>query len=166
MGSSINSAYVERHGLDTRKAAVPIPVYNTNGTRNQGGNITNFVELKLTIRGHTEWIDLTVTNLGKKDIYLGHDWLKRHNPAINWKTGSIIFGRCQCSGNALKLPDADPDDCWDEELEDSNTILAICMEEELTIHTLHHANNLAAAANADKPKKTFEKMVPPHYQSF
>ncbi len=31
---------------------------------------------------------------------------------------------------------------------------------------VHHANNLAAAANADKPKKTFEEMVPEEYQSF
>ncbi|SJL06602.1 uncharacterized protein ARMOST_09944 [Armillaria ostoyae] len=32
------------------------------------------------------------------------------------------------------------------------------MEEELVICTVHHANDLAAAANAEKPKKTFEEM--------
>ncbi len=31
---------------------------------------------------------------------------------------------------------------------------------------MHHANELAAAANADKPKKTFKEMVPSHYHSF
>ncbi len=40
------------------------------------------------------------------------------------------------------------------------------MEEELVIHTMHHANKLAAAANVEKPKKTFEEMVPAHYHSF
>ncbi len=40
------------------------------------------------------------------------------------------------------------------------------MEEELVIHTMHHANDLTAAANAEKPKKTFEEMVPEHYHSF
>ncbi|SJL18332.1 uncharacterized protein ARMOST_21918 [Armillaria ostoyae] len=40
------------------------------------------------------------------------------------------------------------------------------MEEELVIQAVHHANDLAAAANVDKPKKTFEEMVPPEYQSF
>ncbi len=166
MGSSINSTYVQKHGLDTRKAMVSIPIYNADGTRNAGGNITEFIELKLTIGGHSERIDLMVTNLGKKDIYLGHDWLKQHNPAINWKTGSIIFQRCQCSRNILELPDADPDDRWDEELEEGNTILTVRMKEELMIRALHHANNLAAATSADKPKKTYEEMVPPHYQSF
>ncbi len=40
------------------------------------------------------------------------------------------------------------------------------MDEELIIHGVHHANELAAAANADKLKKTFEEMVPEHYCSF
>ncbi len=40
------------------------------------------------------------------------------------------------------------------------------MEEELVIRAMHHANDLAAKANADKPKKTFEEMVPEHYHSF
>ncbi len=45
-GSAINQAYIIEHGLDTRKALIPIPVYNTDGTRNQGGDITEFVELR------------------------------------------------------------------------------------------------------------------------
>ncbi len=40
------------------------------------------------------------------------------------------------------------------------------MEEELVIHVMHHANDLAAKANANKPKKTFKEMVPEHYHSF
>ncbi len=40
------------------------------------------------------------------------------------------------------------------------------MEEELVIHAMHHANELAAATNAEKPKKTFKEMVPTHYHSF
>ncbi len=40
------------------------------------------------------------------------------------------------------------------------------MGEELIIRSIHHANELAAAANADKPKKMFEEMVPEDYRSF
>ncbi len=40
------------------------------------------------------------------------------------------------------------------------------MEEELVVRAMHHANELAAAANAEKPKKTFEEMVPNHYHTF
>ncbi len=130
------------------------------------GDITEFVELRMTIGGHSEHIDLAVTELGKKDVYLGHDWLKRHNPSVNWKTSTIIFGQCQCIKNHLEHPDADPNDRWDEELEEGDTILAVKTEEELIIRAVHHANELAVVANTDKLKKTFEEMVPPHYHSF
>ncbi len=40
------------------------------------------------------------------------------------------------------------------------------MEEELIIHAMHHANDLAAAAHVEKPKKTFEELMPEQYQSF
>ncbi len=152
-GSAINQTYVKKHNLDTKKVLIPIPVYNADGTRNQGGDITEFMELSMTIGDHHERIDLAVTNLGKKDIYLRHDWRKCHNPSVNWEHGTLIFGRCHCMGEQLILPDSDSDDCWDEELEEGDTILAMRMDEELIIRSVHHANELAAAANADKPKK-------------
>ncbi len=34
------------------------------------------------------------------------------------------------------------------------------MEEELILRSMHHANDLAVAANTEKPKKTFEELVP------
>ncbi len=40
------------------------------------------------------------------------------------------------------------------------------MEEEVAIRAVHHANDLAAAAHAEKPKRTFEEMVPEDYRSF
>ncbi|SJL00960.1 uncharacterized protein ARMOST_04273 [Armillaria ostoyae] len=164
--SAINRAFVRKHQLDTVKTAVPIIVYNADGTRNQAGDITEYVEMRMSISNHVERIDFAVTDLGPKDLYLGHDWLKRHNPVINWETGTVIFGRCQCVKNPFPLPDADPDDPWDEELEDGDVILAVNMEEEIVIRAVHHANDLAAAANAEKPPKTFEEMVPPDYRSF
>ncbi|SJL01348.1 uncharacterized protein ARMOST_04668 [Armillaria ostoyae] len=164
--SSINRAFVQKHRLDMRKTAVPITVYNANSTCNKAGNITEFVEFQMTIGNHSERINFAVTNLGTKDLYLGHDWLKCHNPVINWKMGTILFRHCQCIKNLFPLPDTDPDDQWDEELEEGKTILAVNMEEELVIRAVHHANDLATATNADKPKKTFEEMVPPDYRSF
>ncbi|SJL04343.1 uncharacterized protein ARMOST_07709 [Armillaria ostoyae] len=164
--SAINRAFVRKNQLDTVKTAIPIVVYNADGTRNQAGDITEYVEMRMTIGNHVERIDFAVTDLGPKDLYLGHDWLKRHNPVINWETGVVIFRRCQCVKNPFPLPDADPDDRWDEELEDGDVILAVNMEEELVIRAVHHANDLAAAAHADKPQKTFEEMVPSDYCSF
>ncbi len=36
--------------------------------------------------------DLAITDLKDHDVFLGHDWLVRHNPLINWQTGKMIFG--------------------------------------------------------------------------
>ncbi|SJL15094.1 uncharacterized protein ARMOST_18576 [Armillaria ostoyae] len=163
-GSSIHHDVVKKYGIPVQKTASPIPVYNADGSRNKAGEITTYAELRLKIGGHSERIDLAVTDLGSKEIFLGHDWLVRHNPSINWATGSVTFTRCQCAGNRFVLPDADPDDEW--ELEEGETILAIDFEEAIEIRAVHKANELAAKANEEKEKKTFEQMVPESYRDF
>ncbi|SJL16280.1 uncharacterized protein ARMOST_19800 [Armillaria ostoyae] len=163
-GSSIHHDVIKKYGIPVQKTASPIPVYNADGSRNKAGEITTYAELRLKIGGHSERIDLAVTDLGSKEIFLGHDWLVRHNPSINWATGSVTFTRCQCAGNRFVLPDADPDDEW--ELEEGETILAIDFEEAIEIRAVHKANELAAKANEEKEKKTFEQMVPESYRDF
>ncbi len=118
-----------------------------------------YTKIHLTIRDHAERIDLAITELGDKQIFLGHNWLVQHNPIINWKTGGLTFAWCQCCKTPFILPDADPEEKWDEELEEGETILAIDFMQAILIHA-HHANDLAAKANADKKSKTFEEMVP------
>ncbi len=90
--SAINRAFVEKHNIPTRVTAVPITIYNADRSKNSSGQITAFAELCLTIGDHTERINLAITNLKDRDIFLGHDWLVRHNPLINWQTGKMIFG--------------------------------------------------------------------------
>ena len=60
-----------------------IPVYNADGTLNKNGSIKEFTTLQITIDNHSERIDLAVTDLGDTDLFLGHDWLKIHNPSID-----------------------------------------------------------------------------------
>ncbi len=38
--SAINREFIKKHNIPTYATAAPIPVYNANGTRNQGGSIT------------------------------------------------------------------------------------------------------------------------------
>ncbi len=78
--SAINKRFVDEHRLETRKTAVPIPVYNADGTRNAGRDITEFAEVRMTIGGHMERINLAITNLGKRDVYLGHDLAEASQP--------------------------------------------------------------------------------------
>ncbi len=112
-----------------------------------------------------EWIDLVITELGDQQIFLGHDWLARHNPFVNWKTGKLTFAQCQCHKTPFVLPDADPNDKWDRELEEGETILAIDFMQAILIRA-HHANDLATNANAEKKTKMFEEMVPDWCRDF
>ncbi len=146
---------------------MPITVYNADRSKKSSGQITAFAELQIKIGDHTECIDLAVTNLKDCNIFLRHDWLAQYNLAINWKTGKITFARCHCQHIPIALPDADPYDKWDEELEEGDTILTISFEEAIRIRAMRHvANDLAAQANAEKKVKTFKEMVPKWCRDF
>ncbi len=156
--STINRAFVKKHNIPTHATAAPIPVYNADRTRNQGGLITQYTEIRLIVGDHAERIDLVITELSDRQIFLGHDWLARHNPIINWKSGGLTFAWCQCRKSLFMLPDVDPDDKWDEELEEGETILAIDFTQAILI-CAHHANDFAAKASEGKEAKMFKEMV-------
>ncbi len=163
--SAINRAFVKKHNILTHATTAPIPVYNADGTRNQGGSITQYAEIRLIVGDHAERIDLAITELGDRQIFLGHDWLARHNPIINWKSGGLMFAQCQCWKTPFMLPDADPDDKWDKELEEGETILTIDFTQAILIRA-HHVNDLATKASEGKEAKTFEEMVPEWCRDF
>ena len=45
--------------------------------------------LEVKINRHKEYIEVVVTDLNGIDMFLGHDWLVKHNPEVNWKEGKI-----------------------------------------------------------------------------
>ena len=75
-GSCIDREFVQQHGFVTRQLPLPVLVYNADGTINNGGSITEVVELRIAIQDHAEKIELTVTTLDSADIFLGFEWLK------------------------------------------------------------------------------------------
>ena len=71
-----------------------MPVYNADGTLNANGSIEGYTQLQEFIEDHSEQIELAVTNLGNTDIFLGLDWLRFHNPLIDWSHSTVVFDRC------------------------------------------------------------------------
>ena len=111
VGSCVDRDFVERHKLPIEKTAIPIPVYNADGTINKDGSIRGFVTLRLKIKDHAELVRLAVTKIETAEIFLGHDWLKDHNPSINWTDNTLVFDRCPKScGYLEKLLGPDFDD--------------------------------------------------------
>ena len=57
-----------------------------------------FAELRMIIQDHVERIQFVVTDLGEQDVFIGYEWLKKHNPDVDWQKETLYFSRC-------------PDDC-------------------------------------------------------
>ena len=50
--------------------------------------------LEIEINGHKKQLEAAVTDLNGTYMFLGHDWLVKYNPEINWKSRTIKFTRC------------------------------------------------------------------------
>ena len=97
--------------LRSKKLKVPTPVYNADGTLNQLGKITDYVEVRMTIMDHSEKMALAVTKLGNPELFLGLDWLRNHNPSIDWTECRLSFDRCpDACGYTANLGDIEADE--------------------------------------------------------
>ena len=67
-------------------------VFNVDGTKN--GKVTKFTLLEVEINGHKKRIDAVITVLNSMDIFLGYNWLVKHNPEVDWNKRTIKFTRC------------------------------------------------------------------------
>jgi hypothetical protein len=115
------------------------------------------VELILRYKNHSEKAFFAVTSLGKQKIIMGHSWLQKHNPDIDWVTGDVKMSCCsgrRCSGcrdeireerrtrkiEARRLstcsegdlpaliPDDEDNDEVDSEIEDGDRIFVTALE--------------------------------------
>ena len=90
-GLYVDTEFVRQQKFNTTLLQTSIPVYNVNGTRNNAGSIKETVDFIMDVQGHKERATFAVTGLGNKKIIIGENWLKKHNPEINWITGDIKF---------------------------------------------------------------------------
>jgi len=90
--TGIDEQLVKKKKIQTKAIDFSFEVFNADGTKN--GEVTKVVPLEIEINGHKETLEATVTDLAGTDMFLGHDWLVKHNPEVNWKNGTIKFTRC------------------------------------------------------------------------
>jgi len=83
-GELIDRHYAKSCRFNLLKLSKPIPVYNVDGTLNEAGDITEVVDFILHYKNHSERTLFAVSNLGKQKMILGHSWLRKHNPEIDW----------------------------------------------------------------------------------
>ena len=89
--TTIDKRFAKEKGLKTYKLPVPILVYNVDRSINSAGSIREFTIIEMRIGDHSEQIAMAMSNLSTHPIFLGYDWLKKHNPQINWKVKTLQF---------------------------------------------------------------------------
>jgi len=90
--TGIDKQLVKNRRIQTKKIDFSFEVFNADGTKN--GEVTKVMSLEIEINGYKETLEAAVTDLDGMDMFLGHDWLVKHNPEINWKNRTIKFTRC------------------------------------------------------------------------
>jgi len=88
----IDKQLVKDKRIQTRPINFSFEVFNTDRTKN--GEVAKVAPLEVKINRHKEQLEATVTDLNSTDMFLGHDWLVKHNPEVNWKNGTIKFTKC------------------------------------------------------------------------
>jgi len=98
--SFIDRDFVRSKGMNTRTLSRNIPVFNVDSSPNEAGQISEVVDVVLRYKTHSERMLLAVSGLGKQSLILGYDWLKDHNPKIDWEKGEVKMTRCllRCEG--------------------------------------------------------------------
>ena len=74
---------VKEKGISTQSLPKPFNIYNSDGSRNGEKTIREFVPLEINSNGHIEQIDAVVSEIKETDLFLGHDWLVKHNPEVD-----------------------------------------------------------------------------------
>ena len=88
----IDKQLVKDKRIQTRPINFSFEVFNANRIRN--GEVTKVALLEIKINKYKEQLEAIVTDLNRINIFLGHNWLVKHNPEVNWKNEMIKFTRC------------------------------------------------------------------------
>ncbi len=139
----------------------PIKIWNIDGTHNQDGAISHFMDLQVHMGAETKVLRFLITNLGKDEVILGYPWLTAFEPIIHWKDATLDKVCQPVVISSIKPEETQvvattTEEEWEEinrDEEEPGTIL-----QKTTI-----ASELAQKA-MDKTKKTFEQMVPEEYR--
>lgn len=107
----ISRRFIRENRVATQKLKHPILLFSIDGTENRDGSITELALLQMKIRDHMEKVAFSVTDIGPEDLIIGLDWLRKHDPDINWETGLLKLSRCTdcCRAHTKMILKKDPE---------------------------------------------------------
>ena len=90
--TGIDKQLVKDKRIQTKRINFSFEVFNADGMKNR--EVTKVAPLEIEINSHKEKLEAVVMDLDRTDMFLGYNWLVKHNPEVNWKNGTIKFTRC------------------------------------------------------------------------
>ena len=90
--TGIDKQLVKDRRIQTKLINFLFEVFNTDRIKN--GEVTKVAPLEIEINEHKEILEAVVMDLNGMDMFLGHNWLVKHNPEVNWKNSTIRSTRC------------------------------------------------------------------------
>jgi hypothetical protein len=98
-GIIIDQDFATGNKLTLQNLVHPLPVKNIDRTLNKRGSIKYTMIQQIRIKTpnghfHEETAEHYVTTLADHDIIFGMDWLRAHNPEVNWILPQVSFTRC------------------------------------------------------------------------
>jgi hypothetical protein len=89
----IDQETIKKLKLGSKKLSEPVWLRNIDGTYNQSGSVTHFIDLLVNWGGRKIMQWFYVTNPGSDRIILGYPWLCTFNPDINWPNYKLVGPR-------------------------------------------------------------------------
>ncbi len=75
------------------------------------GSVTKIPDpLTVSVSHHLESMAFHLISSPELPLILGHPWLTRHNPHINWSSGEVLSWGSLCQDSCLKSPRIIPED--------------------------------------------------------
>ena len=90
----IHPRFVQENKIRTHRLAQPIALFNIDGTPNGIGHIEKVSMVEMVIGDHREKAVFTMADIGPEDVIIGIDWLRKHNPEVDWEQGTLRLSRC------------------------------------------------------------------------
>ena len=88
----IDEQLVKKKRIQTKPLNFSFEVFNADKMKN--GEVTKVAPLEIEINEYKEILEAAVMDLARTDMFLGHDWLVKHNLEVNQKNRTIKFTRC------------------------------------------------------------------------
>lgn len=160
-GSFMSEKFARQHFLRLEPLDPPFAVRLADGSAAKGGTINHTtVPLCLAINHHVEEIRFFIVPSLSHGVILGMDWLRRHNPSIDWATDSVRFLSEYCLSSCFEAREGRKPK---EKEESFNLSPALGGSANLTVGPGSLPLNCVVGQLCAIPKETVRKNIQPSY---